>query len=342
MKLSTRDARGWLARPDPRTAGALIYGADPMRVADARQRLVAALIGPEGEAEMRLTRIQAAELRKDGAMLDDAMRSQGFFPGPRVALVEEAGDGLAPVVKAALEARAEGDAHIVVTAGQLTARSALRKLFEGSKTAACIALYDDPPGPEEISEMLAAAGLRDVTPEARADLADLARALEPGDFRQTMEKLGLYKFGDSAPVSPEDITAVAPLSAEADLDELLAAVSEGRAEAVPGLVSRLEAQGTGAVALSIAALRHFRQLHAAASDPEGPAKGIGRAKPPIWGPRRDAMIRYAGRWGKVRLETAIGLLIEADMTLRSSSRAPGMSLFERLLIRLAMMGRDRA
>ncbi|MGZ9808931.1 DNA polymerase III subunit delta [Pseudoroseicyclus sp. H15] len=341
MKLSTRDARSFLTRPDPRMGAVLIYGADPMRVAAARQKLVAALIGPEGEAEMRLTRLPAAELRKDGALLDDAMRAQSFFPGARVALVEEAADGLAPTIKAAIGARQEGDATIVVTAGALAARSALRKLFEGDKGAACIALYDDPPGPEEIAEMLQAAGLRDASPEARADLAELARALEPGDFRQTVEKLGLYKYGDSAPVQPEDVAAVAPVSAEAELDELLLALGDGRADLVPGLVSRLEAQGSGAVSLSIAVLRHFRQMHAAASDPEGPAKGIARARPPIWGPRRDAMIRSAAKWGRIRLESAIGLLIEADMTLRSASRAPAMPLLERLLIRLAMMGRDR-
>ncbi|WP_373355535.1 DNA polymerase III subunit delta [Pseudoroseicyclus sp. CXY001] len=341
MKLSSRDAKGFLARPDAARGAALIYGADPMRVADARARLVLALAGKEAEAEMRLTRIAGSDLRKDGALLDDAMRAQGFFPGPRMALVEEAGDGLAPVIKDALKARVAEDAFILVTAGALAAKSALRKLFEGDKAAACIALYDDPPGPEEIAEMLGAAGLRDLTAEARSDLQSLARALEPGDFRQTVEKLGLYKYRDATPVTPEDIAAVAPLSAEADLDELLEAMGDGRAEAVPGLMGRLGAQGSGAVSLSIAALRHFRQLHAAASHPEGPAQGIARARPPIWGPRRDAMTRAATRWGRARLEAAIGLLIETDMTLRSASRAPDVALLERLFIRLAMMGRDR-
>ena len=38
-----------------------------MRVALKRAALVAALIGPEGAAEMRLTRIAGAELRRDPA-----------------------------------------------------------------------------------------------------------------------------------------------------------------------------------------------------------------------------------------------------------------------------------
>src|SRR5690606_23648797 len=110
MKLAGREANRYFARPDPARAGLLLYGGDPMRVALKRQEAIAALIGPEGEAEMRLTRIPAAELRKDPALLSDAMRAQGFFPGPRVAFLEDATDTAAPVVAAALKEWREGDA----------------------------------------------------------------------------------------------------------------------------------------------------------------------------------------------------------------------------------------
>jgi DNA polymerase-3 subunit delta len=82
MKLSPRDAPGYFARPDAARPGLLIYGADGMRVALRRQQVIKALIGPQGEEEMRLTRMTAADLRKDPAMLLDAVKAQGFFPGP--------------------------------------------------------------------------------------------------------------------------------------------------------------------------------------------------------------------------------------------------------------------
>ena len=86
MKLKPREANGYFARPDSGRTGLLIYGEDAMRVALKRQQVIAALIGPEGEAEMRLTRMSGAELRSDPAMLLDAVKAQSFFPGPRVAL----------------------------------------------------------------------------------------------------------------------------------------------------------------------------------------------------------------------------------------------------------------
>ncbi|MDH5452208.1 MAG: DNA polymerase III subunit delta, partial [Paracoccaceae bacterium] len=135
MKLGGAAANRFFAQPEPERSGILIFGADAMRVALKRQELIAALIGPEGEAEMRLTRIAAGELRKDPAQVQDALKAQGFFPGPRVAFVEEAGDGTAPVLKAALAEWRPGDAMLVVTAGSLTKASALKKLFEGHPNA---------------------------------------------------------------------------------------------------------------------------------------------------------------------------------------------------------------
>ena len=86
MKLSTRDAVSYFTNPDPKRTGLLIYGADAMRVALKRQEVIAALLGPNAEEEMRLARMSGTEVRKDPAMLLDAIKSQGFFPGPRVAL----------------------------------------------------------------------------------------------------------------------------------------------------------------------------------------------------------------------------------------------------------------
>ena len=58
----------------------LLYGADAMRVALKRAALVEALIGPEGAAEMRLTRIAGGDLRRDPAALIDAIKAAGFLP----------------------------------------------------------------------------------------------------------------------------------------------------------------------------------------------------------------------------------------------------------------------
>jgi DNA polymerase-3 subunit delta len=335
MKLSARDLSRLVAKPDPALAGVLIYGQDAMRVALKRQALVSAIIGPQGEAEMRLERFQANDLRR-GEPLGDLLRAQGFFAGPRVVLVEDANDTHAEVILDALGQWQSGDSHLVVTAGALKASAKLRKGFEASKSAGAVAIYDDPPSRDEIEEMLAKAGLAPGT-EALHDLIALSRMLDPGDFRQTVEKLALYKHGDAAPVSVADIAAIAPLSTEAAVDDLLQAVAQGQSERIGPLLRRLQSQGVAAVTLAIMALRHFRALHVMTADPAGPAAGVQRLRPPVFGPRRDQLLSQAQRWGLARLERALAELIEADLTLRSASNAPSMAVMERALIRLAML-----
>ena len=341
MNLKGGEIARYLARPDPQRPALLIHGQDAMRVALKRAEAVAALLGPNAEDEMRLTRMAGGGLKKDPAQLLDAVREIGFFPGPRVVLVEDTPDAAAEAISAAIAGWRSGDAVIVVTAGALTKSSALRRLFETHGQAVAAPIYDDPPGDEEIARWLADAGLPDVPRDAMRDLTTLARALDPGDLRQTIEKIGLYKYGDPSALTPAEVALMAPATIEADLDELLHAVAEGRVAEFGGLMRRIEGQGVTPVSLCIAALRHFRALYLAAADPGGPVAGLARMRPPVFGPRRDRMARQASGWGVVGLEDAVSGLLDCDLQLRSASRAPQMPLVERALIRLVMTPRGR-
>lgn len=341
MKLTARDAGAYFARPDPKAAGVLMYGADAMRVAIKRQDVIARLLGPEAEEEMRLTRLTGAELRSDPARLMDAVKAVGFFPGARAVLVEDATDGLADVFAGALADWAEGDAQIVATAKVLAARSKLRKLFEGSKTAYAIGIYDDPLSRAEIEETLAKAGIRDPERDAMGALEALGRSMDLGDFRQMVEKLALYVYGRDGPVRAEDVAAIAPPSGDADVDDILDAVAGAEPGRIGPMLARLGQQGVAPVALCLAAERHFRALYAAACHPDGPDQGMGSLRPPVFGPRRNRMLSQVRGWGRDRLEVALRLLVDTDLALRSTSRAPQMAVMERALIRLAMMPRQR-
>ena len=340
MKLASRDAIRYFARPDPDKTGLLIYGGDAMRVALRRQEVISALVGPSGEEEMRLSRLTTAALRKDPAILQDAIKAQSFFPGPRVVFLEEATDTVAKIVDAALHDWQPGDAQLIVTAGQLSARSALRKLFEGHRNAYAVGLYDDPPSREEIETTIKGAGLRDLGAASITDLVALAQLLDPGDFRQTVEKLALYMLDQDRAATPDDIAVCAPSSTEASLDDILNIVAEAKPGEIGPVMTKLKAQGTQPVGLCIGATRHFKTLYAAASDPAGAASGMGRVRPPVFGPRRDRMIRQAGTWGAPKLEVALTMLTDTDLQLRSAGQhAPAMELVERTLIRLAMLAR---
>ena len=338
MKLSTRSAPAYFAKPDQDSTGLLIYGADAMRVALRRQEVIRALIGPDGEDEMRLTRIPAAELRKDTALLADAVKARSFFPGLHVAFVEDASDGLADTIASALAGWSEGDAQIIVTAGSLPARSRLRGAFEKHDNAYAAGIYDDPPSRAETEAALKAAGLTDMSPDAMSSLTELSRVLDPGEFRQTLEKIALYKSGDETPLTPDEVALSGPSSVEAGIDDVLNIVADGKTREVGPVLRRLEAQGTTPVSLCIGATRHFRRLHLIAADPGGPGAGASGLRPPVFGPRRDRLQRQATRWGMRKLERALAILLDTDLKLRSGARIPEMAVVERALLRIAFLG----
>ncbi|WP_424988016.1 DNA polymerase III subunit delta [Microbulbifer sp. S227A] len=342
MKLSGRDADSYFAKPDPDRTGLLIYGADAMRVALKRQQVIAALLGDGAEEEMRLTRMPGADLRGDPALLLDAVKAVGFFPGPRAVFVDAATDAATPAIQSAVQDWQAGDAQIIVTASQLKASSKLRKLFETHRNTLAVGLYDEPPSRAEVERILAAAGLRKVPADSMAALSDLAAALGPGDFARTVDKLSLYKHGDDTGLGLDDIAACAPQSTEAALDDILNVVAEQRDAEIGPLLNRLQAQGTNAVTLCIGATRHFRMLYTAAADPGGPANGVGRLRPPVYGRRRDRIIRQAKAWGPIELQKALTRLTDTDLQLRSAGQtAPAMAIMERTLIWLAMRIRPR-
>lgn len=335
MKLTGRQATDHINRPSASVGATLIYGADAMRVALKRQALVLSLIGKDGETEMRLTRMTGADLRKDTALAADALKAQGFFPGPRAVLIEDVTEALAKPILQTLEMWQPGDAHLVVTAGQLTPRSSLRKAFENGASWAAVAVYDAPPTREEIDDALRAAGAQ-VDRDGQAALFDLSKQLDPGDFRQTIEKLGLYAMGRTA--SAVDVAEIAPRSTEAEIDDILDAVAGGQPEAIGPALVKLTAQGTTPVSLCIGLMRHFQTLYRIVGHPGGASQGAQAARMPY--PRRDIMVRQASHWGERRLEQGLSVLVETDLNLRSAGQtAPQMALVERAMIRLAMLGR---
>ncbi len=332
MKLTPRDANAYFARPDATKTGLLIYGGDAMRVALKRQEFLKSLLGKDAEEEMRLSRMQAADLRREPAMLLDAVKAVGFFPGPRAAFVEDANDNIAKILIDALADWQPGDAQIVVSGGDLKKTSKVLKAFEGHKNAFAAAIYDNPPDRAEIERILNEARLTP-EPDAMAALTELARAIDPGDFRQTVEKITLYKLNDTSPLSADDVAACAPTSTEAEVDDILHVVAEARARDIGPVMNKLQGQGVNPVTLTIMAIRHFRTLYRIAANPGAPIYGVRD---------RDRATRQAKNWGAAKLETALGVLTDTDLTLRSAGQhAPALALVERAFIRLAMLGAQR-
>ena len=337
MKLVGDKANKYFTNPDNSHTAILIYGSDTMRVALRRQELLEALLGDNAEEEMRLTRMSGSDLRSDPALLLDGLKANGFFPGLRAVFVEGATDTNSAVIDAAMQDWQKGDAILVLTANQLNARSKLRKMIENNSNSVAIGIYNDSPNEKEIISIASKHSLINFSDDAKKDLIALGRSLDPGDFQQTCEKLSLYKYKDDSIITSNDINLCAPVTNDAVLDEAIYIIADARSDEVGPMLSRLFGQGMNPTTLCIAVMRHFRNLHSAASHPSGPDVALSRARPPVFGLRKDRMVRQVRLWGGMRLEKALGVLTDTDLSLRSSSKAPAHAMLERAFIRISMM-----
>ena len=338
MKLTSRDVFSFFNSPPKGITGVLIYGNDPMRVSDKRHQFIKSLLGSNAAEEMRLARISRENLKKEPEQAIDLCKAQGFFPGERALLIEEGNETITEIIIKAVEAWRDGDATIVVTAGSLKPSSSLRKFFEQKKNTYSLPIYDNPMTKFEVEKIIAESGLQNVTQEGFAHLVTVASELQPGDFRQSVNKLALYKLNDKEPVTYQDIINCTPISNEADIDEVLSAILTGNEFKVSQILGRLSSQGTLPVTLIIAATRHFKALFSIISNPGGVNAGATALRPPVYGPRKEALTNQAQKWGPVKIKTVIKILTATDLQLRSSNQqAPKMVLVERLFIRIAML-----
>ena len=338
MKLTSRDVFSFFNSPPKGITGVLIYGSDPMGVSDKRHQFIKSLLGSNAAEEMRLTRISRENLKKEPEQAIDLCKAQGFFPGERALLIEEGNETITEIIIKAVEAWRDGDATIVVTAGSLKPSSSLRKFFEQKKNTYSVPIYDNPMTKFEVEKIITESGLQNVTQEGLSHLVTVASELQPGDFRQSVNKLALYKLNDEKPVTYQDIINCTPNSNEADIDEVLNVILAGNEFKVSQILGRLSSQGTLPVTLIIAATRHFKALFSIISNPGGVNAGATALRPPVYGPRKEALKNQAQKWGPVKIKTVIKILTATDLQLRSSNQqAPKMVLVERLFIRIAML-----
>src|SRR5438270_3752709 len=147
MKLPAGRVAAFLRRPDPGIRAVLFYGPDAGLVRE-RADAVAGTVCPDLRDPFRVAELTAAALAADPARLADEAAQISMMGGRRVVRVRDAGDALAPLcgrflAGAPAPANRQSDALIVIEAGDLPGRSALRRVFDEAPDAVAIGCYPD-------------------------------------------------------------------------------------------------------------------------------------------------------------------------------------------------------
>lgn len=334
MKIPAGRADAFVRRPDAAVRAVLVYGPDGGLVRERAELLVRGVVDPPTDP-FRTATLAAAELAKAPGRLADEAAALSLTGGRRAIRVREAGDGVTAAVKQAL-AGPPADSLIVLEAGDLSARSSLRKLCETAANAAAVPCYLAEAG--DIARLartlLGEAGL-DLDRDAEAYLAENLT----GDrqlARREIEKLIAYA-GGTRRIDLDAAQACIGDSAQQSLDDVALAAADGDLDALDRVLGKLLAEGVSAIAILRAVQRHIARLHLAAARVGGgeSAEEVMKALNVFF----KAQDRFRGqlrRWSLPRLAEALARLVEAEAECKRTNQ-PAETICARTLLQVALL-----
>ncbi len=343
MKLAGARARTWLNAPPKDCPGVLLFGPDAGLCAE-RANAIAKKFSPNPDDPFSTTVLSADDLTGDPARLADEMVAQSLLGDARLIRLrlshERGAASIAKTIKA-LDARPETcAAKLIVEAGDMTPRSAIRKAFEGAKHFAAIACYAD--SQADIASMVRST-LQDLNIAIDPDALDAFVPLLEGDRRMArseIEKLALYKgYGheEGARVNLADIKALAAGAGAAGLDDIVFDAMAGNPKSMDAALGRALAGKTNPHSVLAALQRHVVRLHQAAAimaSGNSADEAMRSLRPPVFVMRKTAFGAALRIWGEAALARAIAQSLEVEKNMKSTG-APAEALLGRLLIALS-------
>ena len=342
MKISAARADRFARKPDPEVRAVLVYGPDDGLARERAAALVRSVVDDPGDP-FRVVELSAAQLREDPARLADEAAALSLTGGRRVIRLRDAGDPLTELLSGHLE-EAMGDTLIVLEAGDLPARSSLRKLFEAAKRGAAVPCYRDDERALSalVTTFLGEQGLR-AAPDAMAYLT----AHLGGDrqvTRRELEKLALYLAtagsGDqmaAGEVGLNDVVACIGDSAELTLEDVALSTADGDLAGLDRALQRCFREGASPIAPLRAVSRHFLRLHYIAgltADGTPIEAAMKRLRPPVFWKASGRFKAQARRWTGRPLARALAHLLATESACKTTG-APAEALASEALLRIA-------
>lgn len=328
-------------KPDPKIGALLIFGPDEGLVRERADAIARAVVD-DLKDPFRVVELTGAAIKADPARLYDEAAALSMMGGRRVVRVRDVTDAGGEAMAEFLERQGDG-ALVVVEAGDLAKRSALRRAFEESDRGAAVACYlDDPMQVKRVvAEGLKAANVS-IGPEA-LEVATQRLGEDRAQSRGEIEKLALY-VGSGNTATVDDVLASIGDGGVMTVDDIVMAAFDGDQAALDRATARAWTEGTSPVQVLRAVLRHVERLIAvnAAVAKGTPLKmAMDRLRPPVFFKIADRFRRQLGAWSDADLAAALDLALLAEIDCKSTGM-PAEAVCARALMRIAQAARRRA
>jgi len=313
---------------------ALFYGPDAGLVRE-RAEAIARSVCPDLEDPFRVADLSTAVLTADPARLADEAAQLSLTDGRRVVRVRGAGDTLGKLFAEFLE-KGPADAFVIVEAGDLPSRSALRRAFEAARHGAAIGCYPDTP--RDLAVVIRETLTEHQITASRDATLFLVEHLG-GDrllTRSELEKLALYA-GDGGRVDLEDARLSVSDTAGLEIDDAVMAAAEGDAVTLERVLDRVFQEGESPISVLRALLRHLHRLHLLVTRLSAGAnleEVLRTARPPIFFKQQDSFRRQLTLWTEAQLRPQLDRIAAAELNTKTTG-FPAETICREAMLRVA-------
>ncbi len=349
MKITGGRQNNFLGNPPKDIVGILLFGPDRGLV-KSRGLALSKTFLPDAD-DFGATVLTADDISSDPAKLSDEMSALSLLGGGRLVRLlldhERQGAAISKIIKELDVNPDRAEAKLIIEAGDLSPRSAVRKACEAGKHFAAIGCY--------------AASANDLRAQIKSGLAERfisidADALEvwvpllEGDHALAageIEKIALYKgYGkiEGASVTLADIRAVAAGGQMASIDTIIMDAMSGKADSCDAAYRRAVSGKINPVTILFSLQRHILRLLEAAIKMESGESASGAIKslrPPVFRMQERAFISQLNTWPAQALRGSISRCQAAERMVKTTG-APSEAIVSKLLLALAGYAAKRA
>ncbi|HEY4199397.1 MAG TPA: DNA polymerase III subunit delta [Devosiaceae bacterium] len=333
--LKAHEVARFLQRPDLDEGIFLAYGPDAGLVSETAKTLAKRLAGTKGQGTEVLV-FEGSELDAEPSLLAIEAKTQSMFGDKRIIRVRGATKSLL-LTLTELRDDPQG-AVIILEAGNLLPKDALRAFVEAAKSGRALPCYPDTD--ESLSALIRETfnqnGIRvdaDVLPALRGILGNDREVT-----RRELEKLTLFA-ASSKELTLVDVMTLCADNAALVMDEIIDATGTGHAQKLDDALNRAFAAAVDPQRLLAVSLNHFsglRRLRGEVDAGRSPRDVLESARPRPHFSRKAAMEQQLRLWSDGALANACERL--QDM-VAESRRKPALAeaLLRRSLLALATM-----
>jgi DNA polymerase III subunit delta len=289
---------------------------------------------------LELKRFSEDDLRSDPGGVEEAIASASLFGGAAIAHVRVSGEKDAAPLAALLDRVDKGgpapDGVLILDIGDVAKTSKSRKLFEDSRHAWSLQLYESTRDDlAHVARLEATAAGVTLEPDALGLILDNG-AQDTDSIAAEVAKLAQYA-GKGGTIDISAVQEVGSGGREAGLDEAIDAAFGGQSGLMATRLEQALSSGANAVAITNAVGRRIRvllQVQAGIANGGNAAEILKNPRMGVFWKRQADVARQAGLWGRAPLEDALRATLETDSQIKRAG-SPDIALIERLLTRIA-------